>query len=142
MLQNRSIEKVMEEPVRKMVTKRLIGVISGTPLRVGVSRMLEFDIEFLAVTEEGKVVGFITDANVMRAVADGVSMDVPIDEVMTRDPVFVDINTPVREVLNLMSRNRVKYLMVTGGDEVEGIITLKDLEDITRQRIETHISRE
>ena len=142
MLQSRSIEKVMEEPVRKMVTKRLIGVISGTPLRTGVSRMLEFDIEFLAVTEAGKVVGFITDSNVMRAVADGVSMDVPIDEVMTRDPIFVDVNTPVREVLNLMSRNRVKYLMVTGGDEVEGIITLKDLEDITRQRIETHISRE
>lgn len=134
--------KMMNEPIRNMVTKRLIGVITGTPVRVGVERMIEFDISFLVITEDGKVVGFMTDADIKRAIAEGVPMDVPVEDIMTPDPISADINTTVREALDIMSRKRVTRLVVTDDGEVEGIVTLRDLEDISRQKIETYISRE
>lgn len=134
--------KMMNEPIRNMVTKRLIGVITGTPVRVGVERMIEFDISFLVITEDGKVVGFMTDADIKRAIAEGVPMDVPVEDIMTPDPISADINTTVREALDIMSRKRVTRLVVTNDREVEGIVTLRDLEDISRQKIETYISRE
>jgi len=142
MLHSHSMGKMMNEPIRNMVTKRLIGVITGTPIRIGVQRMVEFDISFLVITRNGKVVGFMTDADIKRAVANGVSMDVPVEEIMTPDPISVDINTTVREALDTMSRKRVTRLVVTDDGEVEGIVTLRDLEDISRQKIETFISRE
>lgn len=142
MLVGSSIVKLLNSPVRTMVTKRLIGVISGTPLRVAVARMLDFDIGFLAITREGKVVGYITKTNVMKAVAGGLLPDVEVDRVMSTELLSVDVNTSVREALELMSKKRVRHLLVTSGDDVEGIVTLRDLEDITRQKLETHISRE
>lgn len=141
-MHSHTMGKMMNEPIRNMVTKRLIGVIAGTPVRIGVQRMVEFDISFLAITREGEVVGFMTDADIKRAIADGVPMDVPVEEIMTPDPISVDVNTSVREALDLMSRKRVTRLVVTNDGDVEGIITLRDLEDISRQKIETYISRE
>jgi CBS domain-containing protein len=142
MLHSHSMGKMMNEPIRNMVTKRLIGVMAGTPVRIGVQRMVEFDISFLVITRDGKVVGFMTDSDIKRAVADGISMDVPVEEIMTPDPISADINTTVREALDTMSRKRVTRLVVTNEGEVEGIVTLRDLEDISRQKIETFISRE
>jgi len=141
MLQKKSIGKIMDEPIRKMVTKRIIGVIAGTPVRIAVQRMLEFDIGFLVITKGGKMIGSMTDMDIKKAIAEGITMDVPVEEIMTPDPLSVDINAPVRDVLEVMSRNRVRRLLVTEEGDVEGIVTLSDIEDIDRQRLETFISR-
>jgi len=142
MLKRNSMGKIMDEPIRKMVTKRLIGVISGTTIQEGVRRMLEFDIGFLVITSGKDVVGFMTHTDIKRAIADGRSMDDPVDTIMTREPRAVDINTSVREALEIMSKNRYKRLLVTENEEVAGIITRWDIEDIDKQRLETFISRE
>ena len=132
----------LDEPVRNMVTKRLIGVEVGTPLREGVGRMVDFGIGSLVVTEREKVIGLITDSDIKRLIASGRSMDAPVEEVMTGDPVTADINTPVKDTLDIMSDNRIKHLLITEEGEIEGIVTLRDLEDLDKLRLETYISRE
>ncbi|MGC9308016.1 MAG: CBS domain-containing protein [Thermoplasmatota archaeon] len=45
-------------------------------------------------------------------------------------------------MLETMSQQKIKHMLVTERGDIVGIITLRDLEDMHRQRLETYISRE
>ncbi|MFW6124098.1 MAG: CBS domain-containing protein [Acidobacteriota bacterium] len=132
----------LKRPIREIATKRLIGVGQKASFREGVSKMVEFNISSLVVTNGERVVGFLTDTDVKRAVAKGLTPDVKMVQIMTTDLITVDISSSVREVLETMSKNKIKHLLVTEKGKVVGIVTLRDLEYMVRQKLETYISRE
>lgn len=133
----------LEDSIRWYVTKKLIGVEKGWTIQESVARMVEFDISSIAVIEEGKVIGFLTDSDIKkRVVAGGVSPQRPIGEVMTRDLITLDINATVRDALSVMSGHTIKHVLITDNGDIVGIMTLSDIEDLGRQRLETHIARE
>jgi CBS domain-containing protein len=132
----------LKRPIREIATKRLIGVSQNASFREGVSKMVEFNISSLVVTNHDRVVGFMTDTDVKRAVAQGLTPDVKMEQIMTTDLITVDISSSVREVLETMSKNKIKHLLVTEKGKVVGIVTLRDLEHMVRQKLETYISRE
>ncbi|HZX10018.1 MAG TPA: CBS domain-containing protein, partial [Acidobacteriota bacterium] len=128
----------LKRPIREIVTKRLIGVSQNASFREGVSKMVEFNISSLVVTNHDRVVGFMTDTDVKRAVAQGLTPDVKMEQIMTTDLITVDISSSVREVLETMSKNKIKHLLVTEKGKVVGIVTLRDLEHMVRQKLETY----
>jgi CBS domain-containing protein len=132
----------LKRPVREVMTKKLIGIDSKASFREGVAKMVEFSISSLVITNRDKVVGFITDTDVKRSVASGLTPDIKIEKIMTTDLITVDIIASIREVLETMSKNKIKHLLVTEKGKVVGIITVRDLEHIVRQKLETYISRE
>jgi len=56
--------------------------------------------------------------------------------------ITVNISASIREVLETMSKNKIKHLLVTEKGKVVGIVTVRDLEHMVRQKLETYISRE
>jgi CBS domain-containing protein len=132
----------LKRPIREIVTKRLIGVSQKVSFKEGVSKMVEFNISSLVVTNNDRVVGFMTDTDVKRAIAQGFTPDDTMEKIMTTDLITVDISSSVREVLETMSKNRIKHLLVTEKGKVVGIVTVRDLEHMVRQKLETYISRE
>jgi len=132
----------LKRPIREIITKRLIGVDRNSSFRDGVSKMVEFHISSLVITNGNRVVGFITDTDVKRAVAKGLSPGIKIDQIMTTDLITVNISSSVREVLETMSKNKIKHLLVEERGKMVGIVTLRDLEHMVRRKLETYISRE
>jgi CBS domain-containing protein len=51
-----------------------------------------------------------------------------VQDFMTGEPVVVAPSTPLAEAYNLMFDNEIRRLPVVEGDEVIGIVTLRDLE--------------
>lgn len=133
----------IDSPIRRYVTKKVIGIEKNKSIQESVARMVEFDISSITVTDNGKVVGFLTDSDIKkRVVAGGISPAGPIETVMTRELISADINTSVRDVMALMSDHAIKHMLITEKDEVVGLITLRDIEDLSMQRFETYIARE
>jgi len=132
----------LKRPVREVMTKRLIGIDSKASFKEGVAKMVEFSISSLVITNRDKVVGFITDTDVKRSVASGLTPDTKIEQIMTVDLITVNISASIREVLETMSKNKIKHLLVTEKGKVVGIVTVRDLEHMVRQKLETYISRE
>ncbi len=132
----------LKRPVREIATKKLIGVNQKATFREGVSKMVEFNISSLVITNNGRVVGFITDTDVKRAVSQGLSPDIEVSQIMTTELITVNISTTVREAVGTMSKNKIKHLLVKEKGKVVGIVTVRDLEHMVRQTLETYISRE
>ncbi|MFP4001490.1 MAG: CBS domain-containing protein [Thermoplasmata archaeon] len=130
-------------PIRTFVTKRVIGVDADKTVQEAAKMMVEFSVSSLTVVEDDEIIGFFTDGDIKKkVVAEGLKPDMPVKEIMVTDLIKVDIGTRVKKVLEIMADKDVKHVLVEEKDKIAGIITFRDLIDLERQKLETHISRE
>lgn len=130
-------------PVRVYMTRKLIGVHPGDSVKKACEIMVDFDIGSLVVVENGKVVGFFTKSDIIRRVViPGLPNDTPVKEIMTKDLVTVNANTPLREVLDLMAKKSIKHMLVEENGEIVGVFSLTDLLSASRRKLETAIAAE
>src|SRR5437899_1761020 len=87
------------------------------------------DIGVVPVIEDGKLIGLVTDRDlVIRVVAERRDPpEVPVGEILTRSPVTVTPDMRLSEARELMERHRIRRLPVVKGDELVGILSLGDV---------------
>jgi CBS domain-containing protein len=87
------------------------------------------DIGVLPVVEEGRLVGLVTDRDlVLRVLADRKDPDeVKVAEVLTRSPVTVTPDNRLSEARALMEQHKVRRLPVVKGHQLVGILSLGDV---------------
>ncbi len=105
-------------------------VLAGESIRaaVGVIDASELGAAFV-VDAANTLVGILTDGDIRRFVArQNISLDQPVDAVMTRDPRTLSPDVPAYDALNLMERHQITVLPITGpAGEVKGLLHLHDI---------------
>jgi CBS domain-containing protein len=82
----------------------------------------------IMLCEGQKLVGIFTERDVLRLLADGASLDVPVREVMVRDPVTVRMSDTVGRAIALMSAGGFRRLPVVDGEgAVQGLLKVSGL---------------
>lgn len=90
--------------------------------------MKENDIGFVPVSDKQKIIGIITDRDiVVKALA---NKDTKIYNYITKDIVTCNINDSIDMILTTMAENKVKRLLVVDDKKVVGIISLSDILNI------------
>ena len=124
--------------VRDVMTRNLITVDPETSFTDALKIMRENKIRRLPVLENGKLVGIVTEKDILYASpSKATTLDVwelhyllsklKIREIMTRDVVTIQEDTPVEEAAKIMVDNKIGALPVMKGDELVGIITETDI---------------
>lgn len=133
----------MEVPIRRFITKNLIGIEKEKSVKEAAQRMVEFDISSLVVVDDSEIVGIFTEGDIKKKVAArGLKPDIPIKEVMTTDLITADIGTDVKDITKLMTKERIKHVLVEEEGDIVGILSFGDLIGMERRKLETYISRE
>lgn len=108
------------------VMRHDIPCIEGvTPLGDVIIAISEARLGIAAVTENGKLKGVITDGDIRRAMARYKSdfFDKKASEIMSPNPKTISPEERVKVAEEIMHRNRIHSLIVTGKDgEVEGVM--------------------
>jgi len=129
-------------PIRQFVTKRLIGINKNSTIQEAAKKMDDLNVGSLVVLENKKIVGFFTVSDILRkVVAKGKKPDILVEKIMISSLITADINSSVRDSLEIMAKNNIKHLLIKKNEEIIGILTYKDLMDIDRHNLETFISR-
>ena len=98
--------------VRDIATQIVVNEISGMPV----------------MEKTGAIVGIITEADIMGALIDGKKIEnLTAQDIMSTDPITVDIDTPMDEVMRLLEKNGVLRVPVTSRGKVVGIISRRDI---------------
>ena len=89
----------------------------------------------LLITEGDKLIGIVTERDVLRVIAEGHDpTKITLREVMTADPVTVPLSATVREAAGIMFDKWFRHLpVVADSGEVAGIISLRDLLSLVAQ---------
>ncbi len=114
---------------REIMTGSVTTATSVTSLRDAAILMRDGDMGSVPVVEDGKLVGIITDRDiVVRAVANGLDPSKPIDMAMTAEIYSVRPDDFVFEAIRLMRDHRVRRLPVVNDlGELVGIIAMADI---------------
>lgn len=85
-------------------------------------------IRHLPVLEHGKLVGIVSERDIKFATElPGIDIDsIPIEQVMTRKPYTVRLETPLNEAARVMATRKLGSAVVVDGKTVIGVLTTTD----------------
>ena len=91
--------------------------------------MSEKRIGALLVIEDDVLVGIISERDYLRKVALlGRSSDTTlVKEIMTPDPITVEINERMEHCMEFMIEKRIRHLPVMQGDDLLGVVSIGDM---------------
>ncbi len=115
--------------VRDVPPRRLLSVEPQTSLAEVAKRMRREDADSAAVMSEGRLLGIITERDLVRAIADGVNpQQANADVIMSADPATVTADEEVAVVAVKMMTLGIRHLPVVDqrGKPV-GLISARDL---------------
>jgi CBS domain-containing protein len=114
--------------IRRQVTRELVSLDASEPLRQAARLMEERRIGSVAVREGGRVVGLVTERDLMITVClHGSSPERPIKEALRTDVPTVDPGTSEAEAAELMRDHTTRHLLVEEDGEVVGVISMRDI---------------
>ena len=86
---------------RDLAIKLLSGMYSGLPV----------------VDDKGKVVGVVSEFDLLKAIKEGKKLEqVTAEDIMSKKPICVTENTPVDEIIDLMTKHNIIRVPVVRND--------------------------
>ena len=112
-----------------MASHSLIGVPTGVPSLRQVARTMEQGQVGSVVVREasGTVIGIVTDRDLRRAVADGVSVAAPVETLMSTPVAAVTAEISCFEALARMAEAGIRHLGVLRDGVLDSLVTANDL---------------
>jgi predicted transcriptional regulator len=121
---------IKEKTVEEAMSYPLIKISMQSSIKEAARMMLEKKIRRIAVSDEGRVVGIITAADLIKSLPETPEEMDPwfeVDYFMRRKITTVDEEMLVEDVAKIMGEKRVGSVIVTSNGEPMGIFTERDL---------------
>jgi CBS domain-containing protein len=114
--------------IRDVMTSNPRTLAPGDSLQAAARIMRDEDTGVVPIVENGKVVGLITDRDiVIRSVADGGASSKAVREIASGDVVSVSPDTTTKEAERIMGERQIRRLPVVENDRLVGIVSLGDI---------------
>ena len=112
---------------RKHMSRDLLSVTPDLPLTEVAQRMVERDVGAALVSEGERLVGIVTERDVLRAVAKGIGEETTAADWMTADPDTMTPDESTEHAAVLMIHGGFRHMPLVEGDQVVGMLSIRDL---------------
>jgi CBS domain-containing protein len=112
------------------MTTDVLTVAPEDTLGEAAAKMTERGVGAVVVSDFGRMIGILSERDIMRAVADRIhSSEARVREWMTADPITATTDTSVEDAARTMFDNGFRHLPVVDGERAVGIVSLRDLAE-------------
>jgi CBS domain-containing protein len=115
------------ESVSEHVSRDLLSVAPDTPLADVIERMAARNVGAALVLDGERLVGILTERDVLRAVAAGIELAAPVSARMTPAPETIESSDSVEHAATLMIHGGFRHLPVVDAGVPVGILSIRDL---------------
>jgi CBS domain-containing protein len=119
----------MAKSIREVMTTDVRACEPNAAVTDAAKLMAKEDVGPIPIVEEGRLVGLITDRDiVVRVIAEGKDPKLTkVGQIATKDLVNVSPDADLDEALKLMAERQVRRLPVVEGDRLIGIVAQADV---------------
>lgn len=110
--------------IEKIMSKNLI-ILNDSSLEDIAKAMKRYDVGMVIINENNKIKGIITDRDIVTKIL--ANKDNKIKEYLTTNLVSIDINSDIKEAIDLMKKHKIKRLLVKKNNKLVGVLSLSDL---------------
>jgi len=117
--------------VSQIVTRPLITISAGRTVLDAAKLMLEKNIGLLVIIQgqdSTRAVGVISERDIIRTIASGRTLSIPVDDVCSKRVITVRGNSDVAEAAKAMNKNVIRHVVVVDdtGKPI-GVVSMRDL---------------
>jgi CBS domain-containing protein len=122
---------------------RVITIAHHHTLYLALCTLAENKVGALLVqSDEGRLVGIITERDLMRAVYQDIDLrNTRVESIMTRSLVIGTSDQDIEYVMTQMTEGRFRHMPVVDNDQLIGIISIGDLVKAKLQHTEEEVSQ-
>lgn len=110
---------------KDVMTSSLIVVDKNADIFEVANIMKKNDIGFVPVSDNNKIIGVITDRDIVVKVL--ANKDTKITNYISKDIIMCNIDDSIDDILLKMRENKIKRMLVVDDKKVMGIISLSDI---------------
>ncbi len=110
--------------MNNLISKNLIVVDSKSNIYEVADTMKRYDVGFVPVSDNNKIVGVLTDRDIVTKIV--ANKDELIESYISK-PISIDLNDSIEDALKLMSKHKIKRLLVSSDNKLVGILSISDL---------------
>jgi CBS domain-containing protein len=115
-------------PVREVMTRAVVTVGPGEPVTLAAVLMLHHRHTALPVVDgEARLIGIVSEADILTHPLAGRSASVTVGVVMTRTPIAVDVGATVGQVRALVADRGLRTVPVVDGARLVGVLSRSDV---------------
>jgi CBS domain-containing protein len=119
----------------ELMTRDVLSVAPEDTLGQAAEAMFERGVGSAVVSDFGRLIGILTERDLLRAVAGRVhSSEARVREWMTVDPVTASVSTGLEEAARTMLEQGFRHLPVVEDDRPVGIVSIRDVVEWTTMR--------
>jgi CBS domain-containing protein len=118
-----------------VMTEDVLTVAPEDTLGEAAAKMTEAGVGAVIVSDFGRMIGILSERDIMRAVADRIhSSEARVREWMTADPITATADTSAEEAGRIMLEHGFRHLPVVDGERAIGIVSIRDIveQQLTR----------
>jgi CBS domain-containing protein len=112
---------------RSHMSRDLLTVTPDEGLTAVADRMVARDVGAVPVLEGERLVGILTERDIMRAVAGGIGADTVVADYMTPGPETMEPDEPIKQAAVLMIHGGFRHMPIVEGEQVVGMLSIRDL---------------
>ena len=125
---------MMTMKIEEIMVKTVITLQRSASAYEAVTLMNKSRIGCLAVVENGKVVGILTERDLLERVLEECKnpKTTKVSEIMTRKVIVGRPDMQLAEATEIMFKKKVKKLPIVEGNRLVGLVTLTDIARVAR----------
>ena len=113
--------------VRALMSRDVLAVESAMSVVEVARAMVSRNVGAVVVVDGGRLAGIMTERDLMRAVAGGAIDAAVVGECMTKHPETIEPDAATEYAAVLMIHGGFRHLPVTEGEQVVGMLSIRDL---------------
>ena len=120
-------KKLARIAVRDVIKSPPISLLPEATIREAMMTMASKNIGFVVLMRGDQLLGVVSERDIVKALASGVSLDAPVEKIATKRVVTIEAKKSVVEAADLMAEHRIRHLVAVDGGRVVGVVSLRDL---------------
>jgi CBS domain-containing protein len=114
--------------LNELVRRKPITISGEATIYDVVKIMAEQNIGFLVVVENGRMVGVLSERDVVRSLAERGNLSVKVSDICKRDIITLQADATLEEAAEKMGKHGIRHIVVVNkSGELIGVVSVRDL---------------